>query len=390
MFDFTSSNELTEELKANDIYELFKTESLEFNVNFLSNIEKFPNTLDLIEYYIKLDAQNILNLFNNILLTSYRIMNVEDEKIYVPEYESYTFGVCKMISLLCLIQKINQLQNEIISNTKNYIKNFYKIHKKEASIKEKIDNIINDLISSQITPKRSMSRRSTNDITNSSISFHFDNKSKILKNKLFDKDRISNKNSDKNLDFRSFTPKFEEIQNSFEQKKINNNKIKEEIPKRDSIKIESSMTLQKMNFVQQEEKTEKLTRKNLMITDNNKTHRMKNKSCDSSSKKRKDNKSRSTKIKTNFFFKNRNNSVNSCDDRIIQNERRHILAEILDAINILYKDGNISSDKKINMKQIIISNPKTIIDKYFQYHKDTSKDDIINIQCFLLKEFQYL
>ena len=174
------------------------------------------------------------------------------------------------------------------------------------------------------------------------------------------------------------------------KKKISNNKVKEEIPKRDSIKIESSMTLQKMNFVQQEEKTEKLTRKNLMITDNSKTHRIKNKSCDSSSKKRKQNKSRSTKIKTNFFFKNRNNSVNSCDDRIIQNERRHILAEILDAINILYKDGNISSDKKINMKQIIISNPKTIIDKYFQYHKDTSKDDIINIQCFLLKEFQYL
>jgi hypothetical protein len=390
MFDFASSNELTEELKTNDIYELFKTESLEFNVNFLSIIEKFPNTFELIEFYIKLDSQNILNLFNNILLTSYRIMNEEDQNIYIPEYESYTFGVCKIVSLLCLIQKINQLQNEIISNTKNYIKNFYKIHKKDAFIREKIDNIINDLISSQITSKRSISRRSTNDITNSSISFHFDNKSKILKNKLFDKDRISNQNSDKNLDFRSFTPKFEEIQNSLEQKKISNNKVKEEIPKRDSIKIESSMTLQKMNFVQQEEKTEKLTRKNLMITDNSKTHRIKNKSCDSSSKKRKQNKSRSTKIKTNFFFKNRNNSVNSCDDRIIQNERRHILAEILDAINILYKDGNISSDKKINMKQIIISNPKTIIDKYFQYHKDTSKDDIINIQCFLLKEFQYL
>ena len=317
------------------------------------------------------------------------LLKTHDKSISLINKPCFTPG-CKIVSLLCLIQKINQLQNEIISNTKNYIKNFYKIHKKDAFIREKIDNIINDLISSQITSKRSISRRSTNDITNSSISFHFDNKSKILKNKLFDKDRISNQNSDKNLDFRSFTPKFEEIQNSLEQKKISNNKVKEEIPKRDSIKIESSMTLQKMNFVQQEEKTEKLTRKNLMITDNSKTHRIKNKSCDSSSKKRKQNKSRSTKIKTNFFFKNRNNSVNSCDDRIIQNERRHILAEILDAINILYKDGNISSDKKINMKQIIISNPKTIIDKYFQYHKDTSKDDIINIQCFLLKEFQYL
>jgi hypothetical protein len=62
----------------------------------------------------------------------------------------------------------------------------------------------------------------------------------------------------------------------------------------------------------------------------------------------------------------------------------------LDSINILYKDGNISSDKKINMKQIIISNPKIMVDKYFQYLKDTSKDAIVNIQCFLLKEFHYL
>ena len=107
-------------------------------------------------------------------------------------------------------------------------------------------------------------------------------------------------------------------------------------------------------------------------------------------KKEKKNKSRSTKVKTSIFFKNRNNSVNSCDDRIIQNERRHILAELLDAINILYKDGSISSDKKINMKQIIISNPKTIIDKYYLYHKDPGKEDIINIQIFLMKEFHYL
>ena len=44
-----------------------------------------------------------------------------------------------------------------------------------------------------------MSRSSTNDITNSSIISYFESKSKIFKNKLFDKDKIQNKNSDKNL-----------------------------------------------------------------------------------------------------------------------------------------------------------------------------------------------
>lgn len=410
MFDFSTSYELTEELKTNEIYDLFKTESLEFNVNFLSIIEKFPKALDLIEHYTKIDAQNILNLFNNILLTSYRIMNIEEQNIYIPEFELYAFGVSKIISLLCLIQKINQLQTEIIHTTKNYIKTFYKINKKDSYIKEKINNIINDLTSSHIIPNRSISRKSTNDITDTSISLNYDNKGKILKNKLFEKDTLNSKNTDKSLDFRSFTPKFEDIQNNLEKKlskeiekkeSLNSNKKKEDFCCRDSIKIESSLTLQKMNFVQQDEKHEKLTRKNL-ITDNsntnininnnntNKGHKIKTKSCDSSSKKRKKNKSRSTKVKTSIFFKNRNNSVNSCDDRIIQNERRHILAELLDAINLLYKDGSISSDKKINMKQIIISNPKTIIDKYYLYHKDPGKEDIINIQCFLMKEFHYL
>ena len=410
MFDFSTSYELTEELKTNEIYDLFKTESLEFNVNFLSIIEKFPKALDLIEHYTKIDAQNILNLFNKILLTSYRIMNIEEQNIYIPEFELYAFGVSKIISLLCLIQKINQLQTEIIHTTKNYIKTFYKINKKDSYIKEKINNIINDLTSSHIIPNRSISRKSTNDITDTSISLNYDNKGKILKNKLFEKNSLNSKNTDKSLDFRSFTPKFEDIQNNLEKKlskeiekkeSLNSNKKKEDFCCRDSIKIESSLTLQKMNFVQQDEKHEKLTRKNL-ITDNNNTnininnnnankgHKIKTKSCDSSSKKRKKNKSRSTKVKTSIFFKNRNNSVNSCDDRIIQNERRHILAELLDAINILYKDGSISSDKKINMKQIIISNPKTIIDKYYLYHKDPGKEDIINIQCFLMKEFHYL
>jgi hypothetical protein len=71
--------------------------------------------------------------------------------------------------------------------------------KKYSFIREKLDNIINNSIASQLASKWSMSRSSTNDITNSSIISYFESKSKIFKNKLFDKDKIPNKNSDKNL-----------------------------------------------------------------------------------------------------------------------------------------------------------------------------------------------
>ena len=377
MFDFIT-NDLCEELKTNEIYNLFKTESLEFNIQFLSNLENYPNALELIEHYLKIDTQNFLNQVDNISLTTSKIMNEENNDSYIPEYELYTCGVSKIISLLCLIQKINQLQNDLIKNTKNYIKNFYKANKKQCLLKEKIDIFINDLISVQSNQRRSISRRSTNDITNTSIHIHSEKRNSLLKNHLNEKDaNLKNKND--YLTIRRLTPKFEETLNT-EQK---NNK--EEITIRDSVKVDSSLTLQKMNFVEVEEKHENFNRNSGM----NKNHKIKNNSCESCPRKRKKNKSRSTKIKSTNFFKNRNNSVNSCDDTNTQNERRKILAELLDSINILYKSGKITSNKKINIKQIIISNPKIIVDKFYQYYTNVNKEDK-NFQIFLLKEFKDL
>lgn len=64
-----------------------------------------------------------------------------------------------------------------------------------------------------------------------------------------------------------------------------------------------------------------------------------------------------------------------------------------DSINFLYKEGKISSDQKITMKQIIISNPKIVIDKFFQTYKNINNesDNILinkNIQLFLIEEFK--
>ena len=390
MFDFITSYKLTDELKTNEIYELFKTDSFEFNKAFLSNLEKFPGAVNLIEHYTNIDEKIILNVFDNILLTSYKTMKAEEEQNnYIPELELYTIGVSKILFLLFLIQKANQLQTEIINHAKYYTKNFYKTNKKESFIKEKIDIIINDLTSSQMIPKRSMSRRSTNDVTNTSISFHFENKSKMLLNKLSEKDEILE--SQKSLEF--CTPKFEYN---------NSNRVGEE-NSTEPLKIDSSLTLQKMKFVQNDDKILKKEKnvfksnKNNNILNNTtnhdsnqKNHRAKNKSCESSFKKRQKNKSFSTKEGSCFFFKKRTSSINS-EEEIIQNDRRIILAELLDAINILYKNGQISMDKKINIKQIIISNPTTIIDKYFFCKKDMkNKDDNINIQSFLMKEFNHL
>jgi len=124
--------------------------------------------------------------------------------------------------------------------------------------------------------------------------------------------------------------------------------------------MDSSLTLQKLNFVQNDE-VENLKSNIKCNLDSSSSSSDKSKSF-----LYKKNKSQSHKFKAkeSLFKKNRKYSANSMDDKSVQNERIKILAGILDTINIMFKKGKINSDQKINMKQIIISNPKIIIDKY--------------------------
>ncbi len=389
MFDFINSNEMPKKLKIDQIYNLFKTESIEFNKNFLSNLEKYPNVMDFIEHYTKIDTHKINNLFNNILLASFKIMNEDNEKTNIVEFEVYSYGVSKIISLLFLIQKINKLQTELIKNTKNYVKNFYINNKKESLIKRKIDFVINDFISlSPIVPK-TFSRRSTNDNTNISFSFNMDNNNNInnisedKENQNKKKESNSKTNKNEFLLSRTFTPTFDETQTTQQKNNItdNNYNVKEyKETKRDSIKFDSSFSLQKIKFVNIKEK-EVIINKNPVKKYPSHKIKHEHKSCDSQINKRKINKYHPTNTK-NSLFNEKRSTVKSND-----NDKRKILVDYLDSINILFKDGKMTSKQKIKMKQIIISSPKMIIDKYYRKYKDVNNQ---NIQNFLIEELQHL
>jgi hypothetical protein len=223
--------------------------------------------------------------------------------------------------------------------------------KVECKIKEKIDVCINNLISSdEPNSKRNNSRKSTKDST-----------SKIVFN---DEDNF--------ILLRNNTPHFEDLE-SFE--KINNSikdNIEGEKPKK-SMKIDSSLTLQKMKFVPIEEETPKINKNPIKKFNSDKvTKKNKASSCDSNSNNKKD-KHHSIKKNKSIFHKKRNTS-----SRIMHGNNEgniKILSEFLDSINILYKYGKITPEQKINIKQILISNPIIIIDKFFKRYQN------ININC---------
>ena len=380
MLDFTNSLDLSEELKINDIYELFKTNSSDFNKKFLFNIQKYSNTQQLISHYIKSDINSIYNSFNDISSTLSRIIYGENQKTCYSEIEAYSQGSSKIILFLSLIQKINQLLMNLLNSTKLYISDFYKNNNKESIIKNKIDLFINELINSSPHIQRSYSRRSTNDITNSSICINFENKNKeqLLNLNINKKDNI----------LRTFTPKFrnEEENNIIKKNSQNSHNTNDD---NDLKNMDSSLTLRKLNFVEIDEGD------NLK---SNIKYSMESSSSSSDKSKRffyKKNKSQSSKFKVKeslFKKKSRKFSANSMDDKAVQNERIKILAGFLDTINIMFKKRKINSDQKINIKQIIISNPKIIIDKYYKdlVNINGNNDKIEIIEKYLLEKLKGL
>ena len=243
MFDFTNSLDLIKDLKINDIYELFKTNSSDFNKMLLSNIQKYSNTQKLISHYLKNDINSIYSSFNDISSNLNRIFYGENQKNCHSEIETYILGASKIILFLSLIQKNNQLLMNLLNSTKLYISDFYKNNNKESCIKSRIDLFINELINSSSHVQRSYSRRSTNDITNSSICVNLENKNK---------EQYSNLNiSKKDIILRSLTPKFKiGVENNITQKNSHKSNINDDNSKKS---LDSSLTLQKLNFVQNDE-----------------------------------------------------------------------------------------------------------------------------------------
>ena len=392
MINFSNTVDPSEGIKIDEIFNLFRTDSLDFNDKLSSILQNYPTTKHLISNYLKIDIKNIFNIFNKILKSSTEKIDEENTNANSSEIEMYIYRITKIILLFHLIQKCNQLLLTTIKNTKKYIENLSSKTDKNLFLKDKIDsfmndltnssNYINDLIAScKIICKRSYSRRSTNDITNSSIS---------MMNKSQEKELNAKEIKVQNNLIRPYTPKFKDSESTERR-----NSIKEDASSKSPIKIDSSLTLQKLNFVQLEDKEDKNSIRNVKKYN---SHKIKNKSYDpySTTNVRNSHKSQSIHVKESLFNTKRKISVNSESEiNNNQNERIKILAEFFDMINLLYKENKINISQKINIKQKVISSPKKIIDKFnknYNYmNKITDKTSLNNyIKAFLLKEFDIL
>lgn len=366
MIDFINS--IDKELKTKEIFKLFKTDILEFDGKILSILEKYPTTQEFIHQYTKIDIKNIYNKYNNLLLISSQIIKETDNDIYNSDVESYICGISKIILFFYLIQKTNVLLLNLVKNTKEYTQNFFIKNQKESLIKVELNAFINELINS--SQFLSTKIRTIDDTVNMNYEIK-ENENNILNSK-------TQTNKYETLLIRTFTPTFKDIENP----EPKNNQLKDiKDGKRDSAKLDSNLTLQKMNFIQYEEE-EKINKKPIKKYNSHKI-------------KKKKYKSKSISTKESLFNNNGKNYSIYNGNKNNQRERKKILVEFFDLINFLYKVGKINSNQKINMKQIIISNPKIMVEKFYKYIPYTNQDNdkiLINknLQKFLYEEFKFL
>ena len=371
MYDFIKSLNLSDEIKNDEMYNIFKTDSSELNLNFLSSLQKFHTTKEFLNYYTHQDCQKVFDIYNTLSSISYQIYNENEKTNFKKDIDKYLSDLSKIILLFSLIQKNNELLSHLLKNTRKFIKRFYTENQTKSVIKERINNCINDLMSSsQVASQRNYSRRSTKENTISNPNIFLGNSLK----------KSYNSNEEEYLFFQSHTPKFEEEEDEIievnEEQSFNNINVetKEDNSKKDSLKtIGSSFSLKHMKFTYQSDEEE-----NPRSIKKNKTVKM-----------------GKDYITPHSFFKKKSNSYNNKEDIDNENikENSQYIADFLNSINNLYKTRKINSNQKLAIKQLIISDSKSVVEKYLKMNLSINSSDKnykSNIDKFLLEQINNL
>ena len=67
MYEEIKSIDISDEMKTNDLYYLFKTNSSQINLEILSKIQKYSTLTEFFKYYIKKDVKTINDSYDNFI-----------------------------------------------------------------------------------------------------------------------------------------------------------------------------------------------------------------------------------------------------------------------------------------------------------------------------------
>ena len=374
MIDFISSVNLHNKIQSTELYELIKTDSSDLNTKILTNLQKHKDINEFFNRYSQLDFENELNILDNFESESLLISNNKDTNLFKSKIDKYLFDVSKIILSFLFIEKANKILNNLITNVKKKVNDFYSENEKNL-ISSEINDCLNNLLLKSIPDliQRNVSRRGTLDTTPKSKEQTSKRSSLLTDVTSFDAEILVVDNN---------TPKFKEKVLS---NKSNTNDKKEDSLLKASEKTEDSiLSLKNMKFMSD---TGDMTIRG--IRKKNKTIKIGfDKQESEFFFKQKSNSNKVTEISSNLNELNLNKEYNS--NCLYKSQ---LLASLFMAINHLFENKEINLEQKLSLKQLLISDSENVINSLYKF-KETNFPCNTNLKSifkkFLISELKNL
>ena len=401
MYEEIKSIDFLGEMKINDLYYLFKTNSSPINLEILSNLQKFINFNEFFKHYINKDLKKYYKSLDNFIQTLSSLINPKSQIKLDSKIDQYISDFSFIYIIFNIVSKLNDSLLSIIIKVKNTLLGLYTKHKLDKNKQDKIDECVGIFLDSFQLKKNSqklLSKSSTKENSNLSLDINI------------------NSNQDKNnLNDISDTPRFNDIininpssqnKNEFNNNNLNNeeqnNELDLKLINQESFDSEFTLSPKKKNNIKNEKGKENIIN-NIEINDNNKlsndindyiTNIQKDelffkrpktkKSCNIL---RQFNSNSNTNIfkneKTNFSAYRGNNKVIKNFEKNNSYEKLHVssghlfikeeskfYAELLEIIIELYKKNKISFEQKLKLKKLIICKSPKILNIYKYFSND--------------------
>ena len=389
--------DLSSQLKLDELYHIFKTNSSKINSEILSKLQSFNCSKDFFKFFISKDP-NIFYVHMNNFISELSSLIEHDYTIHFnSNSEKYICDFSKIYFLFNIIGKMTSFFKNIISNAKSYLKKLYGKYQLDNNLQEKINEYIEELLDYQnnrIYLSDSFKNKNNDnekEINNDIEKYTFQNEKKINPtdiNNLNKNDKIKDQQNN-DFDMQLIETKSQDTEFTFSKKnneKENNCNINNQITKSDnkqSNNIKDYITnINPDDFIIRHPKKRRSTyvRQFNSKISINKVNSVDKILSTSNLKKRSHNNLKSNNKKKANTFKMNNLENHETYDNLYQStghlfikEESKKYADLLEIIIELYKNDKISLEQKLKLKKMVISKSSNILKIYNLFNHDNEK-----------------
>ena len=368
------SDSLFEEIKTDELYHLYKTNSSKINTELQHKFNQYPVITDFFKHYTNIDIKLFNENINVFFLQISTIADINSLNTFKSSVDQYITDFSQLYLVLNAICKINNSIEKIVTKIKSSLPLLYDKHCLDKDYQNKINEIAKYMLNTNIK-RINTSSYSTNENSENSTEF----KSRSNKNPNIEKIELLKdllkKNSNKTSKFNYLdTPKFQE-----DLIHINSDDKSSE---GDNILSTTKISESKFTFMDNNDNKEQKKEKdnvenqddNIMSDDINDyiTSVPQNFSIPKfKSLKRRGRYKSCKELIGNNLKPNIDNNFHSNDkemsEKLILNEDSKMYADLLEIIYELYKNEKITYEQKVKLKKLIIKRCPKILNVYKSY-----------------------